>query len=193
MRGLSRNLDKALLLGLMLQQRGGKTNNRFPCLLACSLRWGKLVPYMGWQQGCQEDLEKEMSVHCSICCLGNSMDGGAWWAGLLSVGSQRVRQDLKDLWLNNKGGPGLTWRGGWGSLPASLVILCAGGLHSALLLPPALQKRQLGFWSLHITLSIICPNHTCTWLFLVSYTLFSFCYSRGYLSRCKHCSKWSRS
>ena len=35
MRGQSRNLDKALLLGLMLQQRGGKTNNRFP--------------YMGWQ------------------------------------------------------------------------------------------------------------------------------------------------
>ena len=49
MRGQSRNLDKAFLLGLMLPQRGGKTNDRFPCLLACSPRWGKLVPYMGWQ------------------------------------------------------------------------------------------------------------------------------------------------
>ena len=107
MRGQSRNLDKALLLGLVLQQRGGKTNNRFPCLLACSPRWGKVVPYMGWQQGCQEDLEKKVSVHSSICCLGNSVDRGAWWAGLFSVVSQRVRQDLKDLlWLNNnKAGP----------------------------------------------------------------------------------------
>ena len=54
-----------------------------------------------------------MSVNCSICCLGNSMDGGAWWAGLLSVGSQRVRQDLKDLWLNNNKGGSRAHLEGW--------------------------------------------------------------------------------
>ena len=30
--------------------------------------------------GQQTSLEKEMITHCSISCLENSMDRGAWWA-----------------------------------------------------------------------------------------------------------------
>ena len=34
----------------------------------------------------------------------------------------------------------------------------------------------------------ICPNCSCTQLFLVPYSFFVFCCSRRCLSRCKHCS-----
>ena len=53
----------------------------------------------------------------------------------------------------------------------------------------ALQKWQLGFWSLCIFLSIICPNCTYMQLFVVPYSFFVFCCSRRCLSRCKHGSK----
>ena len=66
------------------------------------------------------------------------------------------------------------------------------GMHSTLLLLPALQIQQLGFVSLCILLSIICPNCACTQLFLVPYNFFVFCCSRRHLSRCKHCSKRSQ-
>ena len=32
--------------------------------------------YLGWE----DPLEKEIVTHCSIFCLGNPMDRGAWWA-----------------------------------------------------------------------------------------------------------------
>lgn len=51
----------------------------------------------------------------------------------------------------------LGWRGGLGGLPLPLVVLCAGIMHSILLLLPELQKWQLGFWPFYILL-IICPN-----------------------------------
>ena len=83
-------------------------------------------------------------------------------------------------------------RGGLGVLPTPSVVLCAGGMRSTLLLLPAFQRQQLGFWSLFISLSIICPKCTCTQLFLVPYSFFVFCCSRRCLSRCQHCSKGSQ-
>ena len=62
----------------------------------------------------------------------------------------------------------------------------------ALLLLPALQKWQMGFWSFCILLSIICPNCACIHLILVPYSFFEFCCSRRRLSSCKHCSKGSQ-
>ena len=44
------------------------------------------------------------------------------------------------------------------------------------------------FWSFCILLSIICPNCTCTQLFLVPYSFFVFCCSRRGVSSCKYCS-----
>ena len=41
--------------------------------------------------------------------------------------------------------PALGPEGGSGGLPTPLVVLCAGGLRSTLLLLPALQMWQLGF------------------------------------------------
>ena len=45
--------------------------------------------------------------------------------------------------------------GGLGSLPTPLVVLSTGGMCSALVLLPALQKWQLDFWSFCIFLCII--------------------------------------
>ena len=81
-------------------------------------------------------------------------------------------------------------------------------LSTLLLLPtpcfllPALRKWQFG-WFLFVFLflclflfvlafcifwSRICPNCTCTLLFLVPYSFFVFRSSRRGVSRCKHCS-----
>ena len=46
-------------------------------------------------------------------------------------------------------------------------------MRGTLLLLPALQKWQLGFWSFYIILSRICPSCACTQLFLVSLYLVS--------------------
>ena len=61
-----------------------------------------------------------------------------------------------------------------------------------LILLPAPQKWQLGFWSLCIWLFMIRPNCACTQLFLVPYSFFVFCCWRRRLSRCKHYSKGSQ-
>ena len=92
---------------------------------------------------------------------------------------------------------GLSWRGSLGDLPTPLVVLCAGVVHSTVLLPTLLllldlQKLQLAFWSFRILLSVICPSCTCTQLFLAPYSFFVFCGSRRSLSRCQHCSQGSR-
>ena len=63
-------------------------------------------------------------------------------------------------------------KGGLGGLPTPLVVLFAGILPRTLLLLPASQKWQLGFWSFCILLSIICPNCTGMQLFLVPYSFF---------------------
>ena len=62
-------------------------------------------------------------------------------------------------------GSGIGPEGGSGILPILLVVLCAGNMHSTLLLLLALKKWQLGFWSFCILLSIICPNCSRMWLF----------------------------
>ena len=77
-------------------------------------------------------------------------------------------------------------------LPTPLVVVCVGGMLRTLFLLPAIQKWQLSFWSFCILLTIICPNCTCTQLFLVPYSLFVFCCSRRHSSRCRHHSKGSQ-
>ena len=62
-----------------------------------------------------------------------------------------------------------------------------------LVLRPALQKWLLGFLVSLYLLSRICPNCTCTQLFLVPYSFFVFCCSRRCLSGCKHCSTAAKS
>ena len=66
--------------------------------------------------------------------------------------------------------------------PLPLVVLCAGGMHSALLLLLTLcfcfwllRSGSWAFWTFCILLSIICPNWTCTQLFLVPYSFFVLC------------------
>ena len=54
----------------------------------------------------------------------------------------------------------------------------------------ALQKWQLGFWSLGILSAIICSNRACTQLFLVHHRFSVFCCCRGLSS--KQCSKGSQ-
>ena len=61
-----------------------------------------------------------------------------------------------------------------------------------LLLRPALQKWQLGFFGLFVPFVQNLPQLHVTQLFLVPYSFFVFCCSRRGLSRCKHCSKWSQ-
>ena len=73
------------------------------------------------------------------------------------------------------------------------MMLNAWGRHRTLLLLLALQKQHLGFWSLYILLSIICPNYACTHLFSVPYAYFVFCCPRRHLSRCKQCTEGLRS
>ena len=87
-------------------------------------------------------------------------------------------------------GVGQEWWLKWAAHP--LVVLSARGLRRTLLLLPAPQKWQLGFWSFCILLFIICPKCACTQLFLVPYIFFVFCCLRRRLSRCKHCSKGSQ-
>ena len=55
------------------------------------------------------------------------------------------------------------------------------------------RSSHLGFWSLYILLSIICPNYACTHLFSVPYAFFVFCHPRRHLSKCKQCTKGLRS
>ena len=78
-----------------------------------------------------------------------------------------------------------------GSLPRSLrvvrvrVVQGSGrGVAQVVCLSP--WWCYVGFWSFCI-LFIICPNCTCTQLFLVLCSFFVFCCSRR--PRCKHCSK----
>ena len=69
-----------------------------------------------------------------------------------------------------------------------------GSVCSTLLLLQALQKWHLGFLVSLYPLPRICPN--CTYMHLVSYSLFVFCCLKRSVSRCKHCSplaKGSRS
>ena len=86
----------------------------------------------------------------------------------------------------------------WG-LPIPLVMLCAGTMHSTLVLLPAaffcFPLLRSGSWifGFSISLSIICLNCTCTELFLVPCNFFVFCCSRRHLSRCKHEAKGARS
>ena len=44
--------------------------------------------------GPEDLLEKEMAIHSSIFCLGNSMDRGAWWAPV--HGSQKNQTRLSN-------------------------------------------------------------------------------------------------
>ena len=83
-------------------------------------------------------------------------------------------------------------KGWFRCLPTPLVVVCVGGMLSTPFLLPAVQKWQLSFWSFCILLTIICPNCTCTQLFLVPYSLFVFCCPRRHSSRCKHRSKGSQ-
>ena len=65
----------------------------------------------------------------------------------------------------------------WCSVRGSCIV---PGCHSStVLLLPAPQKWQLGFWSFGILLSIRCPNCTCTQLFLVPYYFFVFCWLKA--------------
>ena len=51
------------------------------------------------------------------------------------------------------------------------------------------KKVAVGFFGLFVTFgSRICPNCTCTQLFLVPYSFFVFCCSRRGVSKCKNCS-----
>ena len=68
----------------------------------------------------------------------------------------------------------------------------AGGTCSTLLLLPALQKWQLGFWSFRILFSVICTYCACTQLFSLPYRFFIFYCLRKRLSWGKHCSKGSQ-
>ena len=62
-----------------------------------------------------------------------------------------------------------------------------------LLLPPALQKWQLGFLvSLYLFVHNLPQLHRHEVIFSPLYTFFIFCYSRRHLGRCKHCSKGSQ-
>ena len=44
-----------------------------------------------WSLSWEEHLEKSMATDTQYSCLENCMERGAWWATLLSMGSQRVR------------------------------------------------------------------------------------------------------
>ena len=65
----------------------------------------------------------------------------------LPEGRVRVRVDR---WVG--------WRGGICDLPTPLVVLCAGIVHSTLLLFPAPQKWQLGFASFVCYCSYFAPT-----------------------------------
>ena len=58
----------------------------------------------------------------------------------------------------------LDWRDGLGGSPTLFEVFSAGGMCSTSLLPQALQKHLLGFWSFCI-LSISCPSCTRMQLF----------------------------
>ena len=85
----------------------------------------------------------------------------------------------------------------WVVCPPPWWCCVQGACASTLLLFLAPKKWQLGVWSFCILLFIICPNYTCAQLFeqlfLVPYGFFVLCRWRRCLSRCKHCSKGSRS
>ena len=72
---------------------------------------------------------------------------------------------------------------------------CAGGMHRTLLLLPTpcfcSWLFRSGSWAFLVFLYLlfrICPNPTCTKLFLVPYSFFLFCGSWRGAFRCKHCS-----
>ena len=59
-----------------------------------------------------------------------------------------------------------------------------------LFLLPGSSKLAVGFFGLFVSFRYrICPNCSCTQLFLVPYSFFVFCCWRRGVSRCKHCSK----
>ena len=84
-----------------------------------------------------------------------------------------------------------------GGLPTPLVMLCAGGMHSTLLLLPTPCLCSLlfrsGIWAFCIFLSIICPSCSCGQLFLVPYSFFVFCCSRRCVSGASTAAKGPRS
>ena len=79
-----------------------------------------------------------------------------------------------------------------GGLPTPLVVMCAGGVLSALLLLQALHKWKLGFLVfLYLTVHNL-PQLLYTQLFLVPYSFFVFRCWRRPLSSCKDCNKESQ-
>ena len=70
-------------------------------------------------------------------------------------------------------------------------MLCTEHMHSTLLLLPDIQKWQLHFLVSLDLLFRICPNSTCTQLFLVPYSFFVFCCLRS--KRCSTVAKGPRS
>ena len=88
-------------------------------------------------------------------------------------------------------------------MPTPLLVLCAGGMRSTLLLllTPSFCSRLFRsgswigffcFWGVlfwyFCILSKICSNCECMQLRLFLYTFFVFFCSRRHFSRCKHCS-----
>ena len=83
--------------------------------------------------------------------------------------------------------------GGWlRCLAPPLVLSSARGIHSTLLLLPALQKWWLSNLVFLYLLSRLRPYCTCRQLFLALCTFFVFCCLRRHLSRCKHSSQGSQ-
>ena len=78
-------------------------------------------------------------------------------------------------------------RGGLGDSPTLLAVFCAGAIHSPLLFSWLFRSGSWAFWSFYISLSIICSNFLCTWLFFVTYSSLYFA-TQG-LSRYKRCSR----
>ena len=72
------------------------------------------------------------------------------------------------------------------------MLSSARGVHSTLLLLPALQKWWLSNLVFLYLLSRLCPYCICRQLILVPCTFFVFCCLRRHLSRCKHCSRGSQ-
>ena len=87
---------------------------------------------------------------------------------------------------------GLGWRCGLGGLPTLLWCWVQEGMRSILFLLPipnfCFQLFRNGSWDFCTFWSRICPNCTCTQLFLVPYSFFIFCSWKRGVSRYKLCS-----
>ena len=65
-------------------------------LKSLSAMWEIWVQSLGWE----DPLEKEMTTHCSLLCLENPMERGAWWATVHRVTkSQTGLSDFTSLHL----------------------------------------------------------------------------------------------